>query len=166
MAVGITEGDKWQKDEESGDYLIPRRQSDYIDWIFENPSATAQQAADALEIPLRTLRAWRRDPRFKAEWKRRSEERMVDTARIQRVVDVLYNAAVNTADVKAATEYLKYIERFLPPRRPIEHDSEVEGMSDEQLAAEVASLLADDLEADWNDDLNLDGSSSSFEAEA
>lgn len=142
MGLRIAEGDKWGSDDE-GNALIPRRQAEYLESLLEGRYKTAAEAATALDIPLRTLRYWRTDPRFRAEWERQATERMVATDRIQSVVDVLYNAAVNAQDVQAAREYLKYVERFQPPRRVVEADREVEHLSDEELADEIARLLAD-----------------------
>ena len=47
-----------------------------------------------------------------------------------------------TGDVKAASLYLQYIEKFTPKRRLVlDDDREVSGLSDSELHAELESLM-------------------------
>jgi ribosome-binding protein aMBF1 (putative translation factor) len=66
----------------------------------------------------------------------------VHPERTQSVVDALYKQAAQ-GDVKAASLYLQYIERFTPKRRVVVDDErEASGMSDAELAAELDSLVS------------------------
>ena len=90
----------------------------------------------------RTERRWKSDPRFVREWDRRAAELNVHPERTQSVVDALYKQAAQ-GDVKAASLYLQYIERFTPKRRVVVDDErEASGMSDAELAAELDSLVS------------------------
>ena len=90
----------------------------------------------------RTVRRWKADPRFIREWDRRAAELNVHPERTQSVVDALYKQAAQ-GDVKAASLYLQYIERFTPKRRVVVDDErEASGMSDAELAAELDDLIA------------------------
>ena len=88
------------------------------------------------------MRRWKSDPRFVREWDRRAAELNVHPERTQSVVDALYKQAAQ-GDVKAASLYLQYIERFTPKRRVVVDDErEASGMSDAELAAELDSLVS------------------------
>ena len=65
----------------------------------------------------------------------------VHPERTQGVVDALHRAAVD-GDVKAASLYLQYIEKFTPKRRlVVDDDRLVSGLSDAELSAELAGLI-------------------------
>ena len=61
--------------------------------------------------------------------------------RIQMVVDALHRAAAG-GDTKAAQLYLQYVDR-LQPKRVVIEDARVASLSDEELAAELQSLLGE-----------------------
>ena len=91
----------------------------------------------------RTLRRWKSDPRFVREWDRRAAELNVHPERTQSVVDALYKQAAQ-GDVKAATLYLQYIDKFTPKRRVlVEDERAASGLSDDELAAELESLVGE-----------------------
>ena len=76
-----------------------------------------------------------------SEWDRRAAELNVHPERTQGVVDALHAAAIQ-GDVKAASLYLQYIEKFTPKRRLVlDDDREVSGLSDSELHAELESLM-------------------------
>jgi hypothetical protein len=55
----------------------------------------------------------------------------------------LYRQAAD-GDVKAAALYLQYIDKFTPKRRVlVDDDRSATGMSDEELAEELAGLVED-----------------------
>jgi hypothetical protein len=59
------------------------------------------------------------------------------------VIDALFVAAAG-GDVKAASLYLQYIEKFTPRRRVIVDDErDAAGLSDVELADELESLVAE-----------------------
>ena len=59
------------------------------------------------------------------------------------MIDALHQAAVG-GSVQAASLYLQYIEKFTPKRRVVvDDDREVAGLSDLELADELAGLVAE-----------------------
>lgn len=143
MGTGITDGDKWSEDDEGND-LIPRKQAEYIQTLISGEFRTEAERCAAVGITERQGRRWKTNPRFRAEWERLANEQMVGAERLHRVVDVLFQAATKNQDVTAAKEYLRYIERFLPAKRIIQTDRELEHLSDSELEAEIAQLISGD----------------------
>jgi hypothetical protein len=90
-----------------------------------------------------SIRRIKRDVRFVREWDRRAAELNVHPERTQAVIDALYGAAAG-GDVKAASLYLQYVEKFTPKRRLIvDDDRDATGLSDSELADELESLVAE-----------------------
>ena len=104
------------------------------------PATQKEWAADR-GLHERTVRRWKADPRFTREWDRRAAELNVHPERTQSVVDALYKQAAQ-GDVKAATLYLQYIDKYTPKRRVLVDDERhASGMSDVELAAELEDLI-------------------------
>jgi hypothetical protein len=158
VGTGITDGDKWDEDD-SGRDLMPRKQAEYLELLLDGKFKTDAERCAELQITQRQGRRWRANPRFRAEWERRANERMVSADRLHQVVDVLFNAATNNQDVTAAKEYLRYVERFLPAKRIIQTDRELEHLSDDELEAEIQALMAQE-----SDDYELEASETPLEA--
>ena len=90
-----------------------------------------------------SLRRIKRDPRFVKEWDRRAAELNIHPERTQSVIDALFAQAAG-GDVKAASLYLQYIEKFTPKRRLVVDDERsVSGVSDSELADELEALVAE-----------------------
>lgn len=102
--------------------LDPARMGSYKEW------------AEAHGCNENTLRNWRKDPAFKSELDRRLMQMNVDSIRIQKVVDAMWDKAAQ-GDVKAAELYLRYIEKLQPSRPVLEDDTDVSKLSDEELLA-------------------------------
>ena len=82
-----------------------------------------------------SLRRIKRDHRFIKEWDRRAAELNINPERVQSVIDSLWQRA-SDGDVKAASLYLQYIEKFTPKRKVVVDDErDVAGFSDEELAS-------------------------------
>tara|TARA_B100000686_G_C16534629_1_gene834133 strand:- start:476 stop:907 length:432 start_codon:yes stop_codon:yes gene_type:complete len=136
---------KWQTDPESGEQVMPSDWSEFLDWLLseDREPRTQKEWASDRGINDRTLRRWKSDPRFVREWDRRAAELNVHPERTQSVVDALYKQAAQ-GDVKAATLYLQYIDKFTPKRRVlVEDEREASGLSDDELAAELESLVGE-----------------------
>ena len=130
-------------DPETGQQVMPDKWKAYLDWLLSEVREPATSKAWAAENGLndRTVRRWKADSRFIREWDRRAAELNVHPERTQSVIDALHAAAV-TGDVKAASLYLQYIEKFTPKRRLVlDDDREVSGLSDSELHAELESLM-------------------------
>jgi len=115
----------------------------YLDWLLDEGRVPSTSVAWAEENGYndRTVRRWKADPRFIREWDRRAAELNVHPERTQGVVDALHRAAV-AGDVKAASLYLQYIEKFTPKRRlVVDDDRDVGSLSDAELSAELAQLM-------------------------
>ena len=133
----------WQTDPDSGEKVMPSDWSNFLDWLLSEERVPGTQKEWAAEFGFneRTVRRWKSDPRFVREWDRRASELNVHPERTQTVVDALYRAAA-LGDVKAATLYLQYIDKFTPKRRVlVDDDRTAAGLSDEELAAELADLV-------------------------
>ena len=88
------------------------------------------------------MRRIKRDPRFMKEWDRRAAELNIHPERTQTVIDALFAQAAD-GDVKAASLYLQYIEKFTPKRRLVVEDKDASSLSDLELAEELEALVAE-----------------------
>ena len=136
-------GKGWKTAPETGQQVMPDKWKAYLDWLLSvsREPATTRDWAVANDVNERTVRRWKADSRFIREWDRRAAELNVHPERTQSVVDALHAAAVG-GDVKAASLYLQYIEKFTPKRRlVVDDDRVVSGLSDAELHAELESLM-------------------------
>jgi len=136
-------GKGWVTDPDTGQLRMPDDWARYLDWLLDENRVPSTSVAWAEENGYndRTVRRWKADPRFIREWDRRAAELNVHPERTQGVVDALHRAAV-AGDVKAASLYLQYIEKFTPKRRlVVDDDRDVAGLSDAELSAELAQLM-------------------------
>ncbi len=108
--------------------------------LDREPKTQREWAADH-GIHEDSVRRIKRDQRFVREWDRRSAELNVHPERTQAVVDALFVAAA-AGDVKAASLYLQYVEKFTPKRRVVVDDERLAAsLSDEELFEELESEL-------------------------
>lgn len=127
---------------------MPELQSEFLDWLLTLPEDREHKTlalwADAHNVTPATCQKWKKHDRFLAEWTRRAHKKNISVDRVQNVLDALYRAAVaDKPDVNAATRWLGYVEKMMPPQRP-ERDADISDVSDEELAAEVQELLEND----------------------
>ena len=139
-------GRGWRTDPETGEKVMPDSWKAFLDWKLQGPDRDPKHQYEwaALNgVHEDSVRRWKRDPRFIKEWDRRAAELNIHPERTQGVIDSLHLAAVG-GDVKAASLYLQYIEKFTPKRRVVVDDErEVAGLSDGELADELAGLVAE-----------------------
>ena len=129
-------GRGWQWDEEAGQQIMPVRWQDFLEWLLKGPEReprTQREWAAENKIHEDSLRRIKRDHRFIKEWDRGAAELNINPER------------ASDGDVKAASLYLQYIEKFTPKRKVVVDDERaVAGFSDEELAvaleAEVRQL--------------------------
>ena len=142
--MGAAQLQQWQKDGQGND-IPPELQSEFLDWLLSDVRIPSSQDAWAEKHGLneRTVRRWKQDPRFIKLWEARATEKNVGTERIQQVLDTLHAAAV-AGDVRAATEYMRYVDRILPPKRVEREPDDLTLWSDEELARVAAELAGDD----------------------
>jgi hypothetical protein len=118
-----------------------------LEWLLQGPERsprTQKEWAAGHAIHQDSIRRIKRDPRFVREWDRRAAELNINPERVQSVIDALWQQAAN-GDVKAASLYLQYIEKFTPRRKVVmEDERDAQSFSDDELASlleeEVASL--------------------------
>ena len=131
-------GQGWHWDDESGQQVMPDRWQGFLDWLLRGPERqprTQRDLATENKIHEDSLRRIKRDHRFIKEWDRRAAELNINPERVQSVIDALWQRA-SDGDVKAASLYLQYIEKFTPRRKIVVDDErDVAGFSDEQLAS-------------------------------
>ena len=139
-------GRGWRTDPETGEEVMPDSWKAFLDWKLQGPDRDPKHQYEWAElngVHEDSVRRWKRDPRFIKEWDRRAAELNIHPERTQGVIDSLHLAAVG-GDVKAASLYLQYIEKFTPKRRVVVDDErEVAGLSDVELADELAGLVAE-----------------------
>lgn len=119
--------------------MVTDLKAEFIQWLVD-PGRVGTQAewAQAHGITPRTLNNWKKDPAFKAEMDRTLAQFNVDSLRIQKVVDAMWDKA-SQGDVKAAELYLRYIEKIQPSRPVLEDDTDVSKLSDQELLAALQS---------------------------
>ena len=131
-------GKGWKWDEETGQSVMPKNWQKLLEWLLQGnerePRTQRDWAADN-KIHEDSIRRIKRDARFIKEWDKRAAELNIDSL-WQRASD---------GDVKAASLYLQYIDKFTPKRKVVVDDErDIEGYSDEELAealeAEVINL--------------------------
>jgi hypothetical protein len=133
---------RWRRDDDTGESLMPMKQSEFLDWLLSDIKSPPSQAqwAMANDVNERTVQTWKKDPRFVAEWEKRAADKNISPERIQDMVDTLYQAGKN-GDIKAAKDYIDYVSRFLPPPELRTNDKGIQGMSDEELDAAISALM-------------------------
>ena len=140
-------GKGWKWDEETGQHVMPKNWQKLLDWLLqgaEREPRTQRDWAAENKIHEDSIRRIKRDPRFIKEWDRRTAELNINPERVQSVIDSLWQRA-SDGDVKAASLYLQYIDKFTPKRKVVVDDErDIQGYSDEELAealeAEVINL--------------------------
>lgn len=134
-------GKGWAIDMETGQAVMPEIQSEFLDWLLSDPKdpATLDEWCFDHQVDRRTTSRWKRDKRFQRVWEERAREKNISVDRVQDVVDSLHRSAVS-GDVKAASLYLQYIDRFTPKKRVVVDEGSVRELSDEEL---VQRLRAD-----------------------
>ena len=117
---------------------MPKAWRDLLDWLLRGPEREPQTQRDwATENGVHedSIRRIKRDHRFIKEWDRRAAELNINPERVQSVIDSLWQRA-SDGDVKAASLYLQYIDKFTPKRRVVvDDDRDAAGLSDEELAS-------------------------------
>ncbi len=137
-------GRGWKTDPDSGEQLMPRLWKEFLEWLLLGPERdpqTQREWARENDIHEDSLRRIKRDQRFVKEWDRRAAELNINPERVQSVIDALWQQAA-AGDVKAASLYLQYIDKFTPKRKvAVEDDRDVALFSDEELASALEAEI-------------------------
>jgi hypothetical protein len=131
-------GKGWATDPDTGEQTMPEAWRDLLEWLLRGPEReprTQREWATENTIHEDSIRRIKRDARFIKEWDRRAAELNINPERVQSVIDSLWQRA-SDGDVKAASLYLQYIDKFTPKRRVVvDDDRDTAGLSDEELAS-------------------------------
>ena len=123
---------------------MPDLWKELLEWLLQGPERsprTQREWAKDHEIHEDSIRRIKRDHRFIREWDRRAAELNINPERVQSVIDALWQQAAG-GDVKAASLYLQYIDKFTPKRKvAVEDDRDAALFSDEELAAALEAEL-------------------------
>ena len=137
-------GKGWKADPETGMKVMPDKWKAFLEWLLQGPERvpyTQREWAKQNDIHEDSLRRIKRDPRFVKEWERRAAELNINPERVQSVIDALWQRAAD-GDVKAASLYLQYIDKFTPKRRvAVTEDRDVASMSDNELADALEATI-------------------------
>ena len=136
-------GRGWRFDEATGEYTMPKRWRDLLEWLLMGPDrepTTQREWATLHGVHEDSLRRIKRDARFAREWDRRAAELNIHPERTQSVIDALHQAAVG-GSVQAASLYLQYVEKFTPKRRLVVDEPEASELSDGELADELEAQV-------------------------
>ena len=137
-------GKGWKWDEETGSKVMPENWNLLLDWLLLGPDREPKhqyQLAEELGMHEDSIRRIKRDPRFMREWDRRAAELNISPERTQSVVDALWAKAAD-GDVKAASLYLQYTERFVPQQK-VQVGRDVSSLSDAELVAELEEKVVE-----------------------
>ena len=142
----------------SGEREMPELWAELLEWLLLGPERsprTQKEWVAGRDIHVDSLRRIKRDPRFVKEWDRRCAELNIHPERTQSVIDSLFRLA-SDGDVKAASLYLQYIDKFTPKRRVVVDDERVaSGLSDLELADELEALVAEFRDVDVDVDVQV-----------
>jgi hypothetical protein len=142
----------------SGEREMPELWAELLEWLLlgsERSPRTQKEWAEGRDIHADSLRRIKRDPRFVREWDRRCAELNIHPERTQSVIDSLFRSA-SDGDVKAASLYLQYIDKYTPKRRVVVDDERAaSGLSDLELADELEALVAEFRDVDVDVDVQV-----------
>ena len=134
----------WKTDPETGLKVMPDHWKQLLEWLLLGPEREPRTQREwALENGIHedSLRRIKRDARFIKEWDRRAAELNINPERVQSVIDALWQRAAD-GDVKAASLYLQYIDKFTPKRKvAVAEDRDVAALSDIELADELEAQI-------------------------
>ena len=151
-------GHGWTWDDEAGERIMPPMWQDLLEWFLKGPDRDPRTQKEwAVEAGCHedSVRRIKRDVRFAREWDRRAAELNIHPERTQSVIDALFRQAAD-GDVKAASLYLQYIDKFTPKRRVVVDDERAaSGLSDLELADELEALVAEFRDVDVDVDVEV-----------
>ena len=118
-------------------------QQNYLDWLCTAPSerVPASKAKYAIEhvVDISTLRRWEKKEVFRSQWKQQVDEVQGSPERTQRLLDNLYNKALE-GDTKSAELYLKATNRMAPPSVTISSNKKATELTDAELDSLIAAV--------------------------
>lgn len=127
------------------DMVLTPAQNEYLDWLCTAPSErqpmSKQKMAEHLSVDVKTLRRWEKKPVFRDIWENRIQAIQGSPERTQRVLDTLYERALD-GDTKSAQLYLQATNRMSPPTIELKSDKKAAELSDAELDELIAAMAA------------------------
>lgn len=123
--------------------VLTQQQLDYLDWLSTAPSertpGTKSAFAETLGVNRKTLNRWEQNKVFRDQWEQRVSAIQGSPERTQRLLDTLYQAALD-GDTKSAQLYLQATNRMAPPTVEIKNDRKSAELSDDELDGLIAAM--------------------------
>jgi len=132
------------------DSILDVRQEQFLNWLMTPAGHRTPTSQDKLALELgvdeTTLRRWKKKPAFKLEWERRVNELQQSPERTQKLLDSLYERAMN-GDNNSAKLYLQATNRLAPTQVHVEHSTKPSDISDAELDALIAAAAQSEAES-------------------
>lgn len=129
------------------------RKQEFLGWlctIKEDRDPPTQKAfAEKIAVPEQTLKNWKSDPEFLEAWEHYYRRSVGSPERMQRVLDMLYETAVDRSDprqVPAAKEYRVAVEGVRPQQVEVSMKGSAKDLSDDELTALLAASAQSEIE--------------------
>jgi hypothetical protein len=121
---------------------LSSKQEQYLDWLCTAPSerkpSSKKQYAVAAGVDVTTLRRWEKKQVFRDRWQSQVDELQGSPERTQRLLDTLYEKALD-GDTKSAQLYLQATNRMAPPTVTVTSKKSAD-LSDDELDALIAAV--------------------------
>jgi len=118
-------------------------QEQYLDWLCTAPSERVPPSKNkyALEnsVDISTMRRWEKKDIFRSRWKTQVDDIQGSPERTQKLLDNLYNKALE-GDTKSAELYLKATNRMAPPSVTISSNKKTVDLTDAELDSLIATI--------------------------
>lgn len=125
------------------DSVLTKAQTEYLEWLCTAPTerdpSTKTALAERLGVNRKTLTRWESNPLFRKEWESKVTAIQGSPERTQRLLDTLYNSAIN-GDTKSAQLYLQATNRMAPPTVEIKNEKRTSDLSDSELDELIAAM--------------------------
>jgi len=123
--------------------ILTSQQQEYLDWLCTAPServpATKTLFAESIGLGRKTLHRWEKKDIFVSEWRKSVDEVQGSPERTQRLLDTLYNKALD-GDINAGKLYLQATNRMAPPSVTISSDKKTVDLTDAELDSLIATI--------------------------
>ena len=118
-------------------------QEKYLDWLCTAPServpASKNKYSMENAVDISTMRRWEKKDIFRSRWKTQVDDIQGSPERTQKLLDNLYNKALE-GDTKSAELYLKATNRMAPPSVTISSNKKTVDLSDAELDSLIAAV--------------------------
>ena len=118
-------------------------QEKYLDWLCTAPServpASKNKYSMENAVDISTMRRWEKKDIFRSRWKTQVDDIQGSPERTQKLLDNLYNKALE-GDTKSAELYLKATNRMAPPSVTISSNKKTVDLTDAELDSLIASI--------------------------